>query len=80
IPGLIKNLDSSRDIEYATASFGQGVAFTPIATVRALSVLANGGKLITPHVTKEIEYKLGVKKTISYNDGKQILKPETSET
>ena len=58
--GLIKNLDSKRDIEIVTASYGQGVAFTPIATVRALSVLANGGTLITPHLVKKIEYKSGL--------------------
>lgn len=77
--GLIENLKSSREIEYATASYGQGVAFTPIATVRALSSLGNSGKLITPHVVKEIRYKYGVTKKLSYGDGKQILKKETSD-
>lgn len=77
--GLIQNIDSPRDIEYATASFGQGIAMTPIATVRALSTLANGGVLITPHVAKKIKYKNGLSKNISFNDGKRVLKKETSE-
>ncbi len=77
--GLIKNLESPRDIEHATASFGQGIALTPIATVRALSSLGNGGTLITPHVVKRIDYKLGVSKNIDYGEGKRILKPGTSE-
>lgn len=78
IAGLIKNLDSTRDIEYATASFGQGIALTPIATVRALASLGNGGLLVTPHVVKEIKYKTGVTKKISYDNDERVLKPETS--
>ena len=77
--GLIKNLDSKRDIEMVTASYGQGVAFTPIATVRALSVLANGGTLITPHLVKKIEYKNGLSKKFSFVSDKRIIKKETSE-
>lgn len=77
--GLISNLDSNRDIEIVTASYGQGVAFTPIATVRALSALANGGALITPHLVKKIEYQNGLSKKISFAPEKQVIKKETSE-
>ncbi len=77
--GLVNNLESPRTIEYATASFGQGIALTPIATVRALSALANGGVLITPHLGKEIKYRTGLSKDISYVDGDRVLKEETSE-
>ncbi len=79
VEGLVRNLKGSHDIEYATASFGQGIAITPIQTVRALSVLANGGSLITPHVGKEIKYKSGFSKSISFPEGKRVLKQETSE-
>lgn len=77
--GLTDNLKSTRDIEYATASYGQGVAFTPIATVRALSALGNGGFLIDPHVVKKIEYRSGLSKTITGEKGVQVLKTSTSE-
>jgi len=77
--GLISNLDSKREIEIATASYGQGVAFTPIETVRALSVLANGGTLITPHIVKEIEYQNGLVKKMSFSNDKRVIKKETSE-
>lgn len=76
---LVENLSSSRDLEYATASFGQGIAFTPISTVRALSVLANGGQLITPHLIKKVDYKNGLPRKISHPEGRRVLKEETSE-
>jgi len=78
--GRLENLNSPRNIEYATASFGQGISLTPIATVRALSALANGGKLITPHIVKKINYTTGLYNNISYiNEARQVLKKETSE-
>lgn len=77
--GLVSNLYSPRDIEYATAAFGQGIAITPIATVRAMAILANGGVLITPHIATEVKYKNGLSKKVSFNDGRRVLKQETSE-
>lgn len=43
-----------KEIDYATATFGQGVAVTPIQMVRAVSSIANGGYLFEPHVVKTI--------------------------
>jgi cell division protein FtsI (penicillin-binding protein 3)/stage V sporulation protein D (sporulation-specific penicillin-binding protein) len=77
--GLVDNLNSPREVEYATASFGQGIAMTPMETVRALATLANGGKLVTPHLVKRIEYDDGEVKEVRYPEGVQVLKPETSE-
>jgi len=80
IGNLLNNLTNNKKIEYATASYGQGISMTPIITVKALSVLANGGKLIIPHAVSSIDYKVGLSKNISYvNESKQVIKKETSE-
>src|SRR3989338_6888978 len=78
---LVSNLKTNRELEAAQASFGQGIALTPITTVRAMSALANGGTLITPHLVKEIRYKIGPNKTLSYpaaGEGERVISPEAS--
>jgi len=78
--GLISNLNSTRLVEHATASFGQGIAMTPIATVRSLSILANGGNLVTPHLGVEMKLRSGITKKIEYPKPVQVLKKETTDT
>ena len=51
--------DSWAEVDELTASFGQGIAVTPIQMVTAVAALANGGKLMEPHVVKEIREASG---------------------
>jgi stage V sporulation protein D (sporulation-specific penicillin-binding protein) len=77
--GIIENLKSPREIEMATASYGQGIAMSPIVTVRALSALGNGGKLVKPHLVKRIDYKVGVSKVIEPESVRQVISKNASE-
>src|SRR3990167_8983557 len=78
--GLVSNiLNSPREIEYANAAFGQGIALTPVELIRALATLANGGNLVTPHVVKEIKYNDGTRKENKYPTMPAKITKATSE-
>ena len=78
--GLTDNLDSNVLVDSATAGFGQGIAITPIQTIRALAALGNGGKLVSPHVVDSIVYQNGDVKKMDFGDGDQVISPVASET
>lgn len=79
VPGLMDNLHSPRDVEHATAAFGQGIAMTPLEITKALASLGNGGLLVNPHLLKKTVYGTGIEKNYALEEGKRVLKPETSE-
>jgi cell division protein FtsI (penicillin-binding protein 3)/stage V sporulation protein D (sporulation-specific penicillin-binding protein) len=50
-----------RPIEFATASFGQGITATPLQMVSSYSAIANGGLLMKPYLVSEIYKPDGTK-------------------
>lgn len=76
---IVTSLKSKSDIDYASASFGQSLALTPISTISAISVIANGGTRVNPHVVKSIKYKVGVSKDTPIALGTRVIKRETAE-
>jgi len=49
-----KEFRKGYEINFATASFGQGIEITPMQLVRAYCALANGGKLVKPYIVEKI--------------------------
>lgn len=79
VAGLVDNLESGREVELATASFGQGLAVTPIGLVRALSALANGGYLYKPQVTASLNLAPGLADEMEPVDQGHVISQATSE-
>ena len=65
--GDINNLYTGREINFVTASFGQGISVTPLQLINAYSAIANGGKLMRPYM---------VEKIIKADGESVIMKPE----
>jgi cell division protein FtsI/penicillin-binding protein 2 len=61
-------LRNGPDMNFATASFGQGIDLTPLQTARGFCAIANGGKLVKPYI---------VEKVVNGNSA-VYTKPETS--
>lgn len=80
VSGDIRNLDTGRDLEFATASFGQGISVTPIQMITAISAIANKGVLMKPHVVDKKVFRDGT--TIAHGSSpvRNVINPTTAET
>ncbi len=78
VRGDIKNLDSDRDINYATVSFGQGINMTSIQFARAISALANRGIMMRPYLVEKMVFAEGKEEITKPQEIKQVVAPETS--
>lgn len=71
VKGNINNLKKGQDIDFATASFGQGVAITPIELISAVSAIANNGVLMKPLILTDEKPQV-VRKVISADTAKAV--------
>lgn len=76
VRGKMSNLDDGIDVEFATAAFGQGIAVSPIEMIRALGALANGGEIVTPHLTRAIRLENGIEKKLSWGKPERVFSKE----
>jgi len=55
VAGNISSLEKGGFIFTATASYGQGITATPLQMVRAISAIANAGKMVKPYIVAKTE-------------------------
>jgi cell division protein FtsI/penicillin-binding protein 2 len=80
VSGILSNLSKPPPIDDDTASFGQGIAQTPLEIMRALAVIPNGGYLVTPHLVSAIRYTTGVTQTLNWPKVGPVIQPATATT
>lgn len=64
LAGNIQNIQNTNsDINFATASFGQGISFSPLRFLSSISAIANDGVIMRPYIVKKIITAGGNKET-----------------
>jgi cell division protein FtsI/penicillin-binding protein 2 len=82
-PGDIRKFLASnvKEIDLATASYGQGIAVTPLQMISSYASIANDGKLMKPYIVEEILDSEGnTVKKIEPREIRQVISEQTART
>lgn len=80
VSGNIKNLDYlNRDINFYTASFGQGISMTLLQLARGYSALANGGRLMQSQFVDRIIHTDGTVEVIEPREDRRVIQESTAK-
>ena len=52
--GSLHNIEQNYEVNFATASFGQGISVTSLQMASAIAAIANNGKLMKPYLVEKI--------------------------
>ena len=78
--GYLRPPSRAREIDRATTYFGQGMSVTSLQLAVAMSVIANGGRLMRPYVVKEITDENGDIVTRTYPQMiRRVIKEQTAQ-
>jgi cell division protein FtsI/penicillin-binding protein 2 len=80
VEGIVHPLDRWSKISITSIPYGQEVAATALQMLRALSMVANGGRWVDPRVVKEIRDEFGV---VFHREApfakRRVLRPDVAE-
>ncbi|MFM7312887.1 MAG: peptidoglycan D,D-transpeptidase FtsI family protein, partial [Cyanobium sp.] len=85
LPGAVAGQLKSRGqfigapIEPAVAAFGQGFSLTPLKLIQLHALLANGGRLVSPHITRGLRSGDALA-SAGAGTGVQLLDPQITRT
>jgi len=79
VVGNINNLKGFEQLHFATASFGQGIAVTPLQLITAMSAIANKGILMKPYVVDRLEYDDGTIEITQPSVARKVLSEDTAK-
>ncbi len=86
--GIIMPRQTVKNVDLARMGFGQAVTVTPLQLITAISAVINGGKLMKPHLAKELcepvvdedgQETERLVKAITPQRVRQVISPETSK-
>jgi len=73
-PGDISNLKNLKsNIEFFTASFGQGITVTPLQLISAYNALGNDGVLLKPQILEKVVYPDGSSEEIPPQEVRRVV-------
>lgn len=77
---VIKDKETIGPVDYATMSYGQGIAVTPLQLLTAECAVANNGVLMKPRIVKELTDSNGeVVKSFPVKEERKVFSKETTE-
>ena len=81
VAGELKNRGDfvGQPIESAVAAFGQGFSLTPLKLLQLHAMLANGGRLVSPHITRGLRSGDALASPPG-GAGQQLLDPAVTQT
>jgi cell division protein FtsI/penicillin-binding protein 2 len=78
--GSVQAEKDLQQIDFATITFGQGIAVTPLQMLSAAQSIANDGKMVQPHIVDRIIYSNGHEDVTQTRITRQVVSSASAKT